>query len=138
MAEKSTNPTPVKKEQERTTKAKVAFLERFFKATGNIKFICEQIGIDRSTFYNWVDNDPDFKAAIDAEREGLIDFTESKLFNLINDKNPTAIIFFLKTKAKHRGYVERQEHDHAGKIETGGEFVFRVVDHEKEEGDGAT
>ena len=28
--------------------------------------------------------------------------------------------------------------EHSGKIETGGEFVFRVVDHEKEEGDGTT
>ena len=107
--------------------AKSAFLQRFFKATGNVSHICREVGISRQTFYGWVDNDADFKDAIEAEKEGLIDFAESKLFNLINDKNPTAIIFFLKTKAKHRGYVERQEHQHSGELKTDNKLTIEVV-----------
>ena len=34
---------------------------------------------------------------------------ESHLHKLIRDGNPAATIFFLKTKGKNRGYVERQE-----------------------------
>jgi hypothetical protein len=29
----------------------------------------------------------------------------------------TGIIFYLKTQAKDRGYIERQELDHSGKLE---------------------
>ena len=38
-----------------------------------------------------------------------IDFAESQLHKQIRDGNSTATIFFLKTKGKKRGYVERQE-----------------------------
>jgi len=31
------------------------------------------------------------------------------MMKLIDDLNPTMIIFYLKTQAKDRGYVERQE-----------------------------
>ena len=38
---------------------------------------------------------------------------EGQLLSQIRRGNITAIIFFLKTKAKHRGYVER--HEYTGK-----------------------
>lgn len=40
--------------------------------------------------------------------EGLIDLSESRLMQAINDGNLTAIIFYLKTKGKSRGYIEGQ------------------------------
>jgi len=60
--------------------------------------------------------DEKFKKAIDDEKEGLIDFAESKLFNLINEKNTVAIIFFLKTQGKHRGYIEQSDVGISGEI----------------------
>jgi len=39
--------------------------------------------------------------------EIALDYGESKLFELIADKNPAAVIFFLKTKGKKRGYIEQ-------------------------------
>ena len=41
-----------------------------------------------------------------------IDFAESQLHQQILDGNSTATIFFLKTKGKKRGYVERTEVAH--------------------------
>ena len=96
----STNQTTIKKEK---------FIELFFAKTGNISLLCKAIGIHRSTYYEWISKDEEFKKKVEIEREGLIDFAESKLFNLIDDKNVTAIIFFLKTRAKDRGYIEKIE-----------------------------
>lgn len=42
-------------------------------------------------------------------KEKRKDIAEGKLWGLINDGNITAIIFYLKTQAKDRGYVERIE-----------------------------
>jgi hypothetical protein len=38
-----------------------------------------------------------------------LDTAESALFNQIKEGNVTSIIFYLKTKGRRRGYVERQE-----------------------------
>ena len=53
----------------------------------------------------------------------FLDFAESKLYELVDDKHPTAIIFLLKTKGKDRGYVERQEFDIEGGLNLNVEFV---------------
>ena len=54
-------------------------------------------------------DDPEYREAVRLLDERTIDFAESHLHALIKDKNPAATIFFLKTKGKNRGYVERQE-----------------------------
>jgi len=41
-----------------------------------------------------------------------LDFAESQLHKQIKEGNSTSTIFYLKTKGKKRGYIERQEHDH--------------------------
>lgn len=86
-------------------KAMVAAME---KALGVVTTACKTVGISRQTHYNWL-NDPDYAAAIEDVSEVAVDFAESHLHKLIKDGNPAATIFFLKTKGKGRGYVERQE-----------------------------
>ena len=100
-----------------TTLKKQRFVEEFFNKAGNISELCKAVGIHRSTYYEWMNKDERFNAKINAEREGLIDFAESKLIKLIDEKNVTAIIFFLKTRAKDRGYVEKVETEHSGGVD---------------------
>lgn len=95
---------------------------------GIISDACRKVGISRQAYYDWLKNDPEFKAAADEIGETAIDFVEGKLFEKINgvlastkddeDGEPVvykippsdvAITFFMRTKAKKRGYQERQE-----------------------------
>lgn len=85
--------------------------EALKKTLGNVTLACEQVGIDRSTHYRWLKKYPVYKKMIDEIEDITIDFAENALFRQIKEGNTTAIIFYLKTKGKHRGYIERQEID---------------------------
>jgi hypothetical protein len=98
-----------------TKKKKELLLIALEKSLGVITTAIKSVGINRGTYYLWINNDEEFKKAVDELPDIALDFAESKLHSLIQDKNPTAIIFFLKTKGKHRGYVEKQEIEHQGR-----------------------
>lgn len=87
------------------------------KSFGNVSKTCETLGINRTTFYQWKKDDPSFKEAVDNIGEFLLDFAESSLYALIKKKNIAATIFYLKTKGKARGYVERTEIEEVQKPE---------------------
>jgi hypothetical protein len=76
---------------------------------GFVTTIAKRLGCTRSYVYQLQKKYKTFAEAILDEREGLKDFAEGKLFSQIDEGNTTAIIFYLKTQAKERGYVERQE-----------------------------
>ncbi len=84
-------------------------LDALERSLGIVSTACEKVGVDRKTHYNWLKDDAEYKDAVRAIEKRTIDFAESHLHALIKDKNPAATIFFLKTKGKNRGYVERQE-----------------------------
>lgn len=87
-------------------KAMVAALE---KSLGVVSTACKAVDISRQTHYRWMREDEEYKTAVEELSEVAVDFAESHLHKLIRDGNPAATIFFLKTKGKNRGYVERQE-----------------------------
>jgi len=87
------------------------FLEVLAAQAGNVAGACRAMKINRRTYYNWIDKDEVFKAAVDDITESLIDDAESQLQKLIKDGNVVAILFYLKTRAKARGYIERSETD---------------------------
>lgn len=76
---------------------------------GFVTTIAKRLGCSRKHVYTLADKFPTVKAAIEEEREGVKDFAEGKLLEQINAGNITAIIFYLKTQAKGRGYIERLE-----------------------------
>lgn len=97
--------------KESTERKKKKFIEALREGRGIITYACQKIGISRKTYYDWYQNDIEFKMLADEVNDTTIDVVESKLLSAINEGNLTAIIFYLKTKGKKRGYVERTEHE---------------------------
>lgn len=99
---------------DKTEQHKKAMLEALEKSLGVVTSACKSVGIGRTTHYLWMDNDPEYRRAVQDVENVAIDFAESQLHQQIKGGNPTSIIFYLKTKGKKRGYVERQEISHEG------------------------
>lgn len=101
------NPT----KNDKTKLKKAAALVVYEKTYGNITDTCQIIQVNRSTFYEWLRKDIDFKNKIEEIQpdEIFVDFAESHLHKRIEAGDTTAIIFALKTKGKKRGYVEKSE-----------------------------
>lgn len=92
-----------------TNDNKRKMLEALEKSLGIVTTAARVVGIHRDCHYRWMKEDDDYKAAVDSVNEGVIDFAESKLHNLIENGDTAATIFYMKTKGKKRGYIERQE-----------------------------
>lgn len=88
---------------------KKAMLEALERSLGIVSTACQAADIARQTHYNWMKADSTYAASVKELANRTLDFAESHLHKLIKDGNPAATIFFLKTKGKGRGYVERQE-----------------------------
>jgi hypothetical protein len=88
---------------------KKAMLEALEKSLGVVTSACKTVDISRETHYRWLREDADYKAAVEGLSDVALDFAESQLHKQIKEGNSTATIFFLKTKGKKRGYIERQE-----------------------------
>tara|TARA_R100000541_G_scaffold34703_1_gene43071 strand:+ start:102 stop:449 length:348 start_codon:yes stop_codon:yes gene_type:complete len=91
------------------TPKKEAMLEALEKALGIVSTACKMVDVGRTSHYEWMKADPDYKKAVDSIQDSVLDFAESHLYKLVKEGNPAATIFFLKTKGKKRGYIERQE-----------------------------
>lgn len=85
---------------------------RFIKLFPDMKFhvsdTCAAIGIDRRTYCDWMNDDPEFAARVELATEAKIDEWEKALHANIAEGDTKAVIFALKTKGKHRGYVEKE------------------------------
>lgn len=84
-------------------------LQQLEAALGNVTVACRVVGINRWTHYDWYKSDEEYRKLVDEISDVTLDWAERKLHNLIDQGDTTATIFFLKTKGKKRGYVERQE-----------------------------
>jgi ethanolamine utilization microcompartment shell protein EutL len=118
--------------KDKTDMKKELMLKCLKQSMGIVSHACEKADTARASHYEWYNSDPDYAAQVDAINESCIDFAESKLMELINGAkhevatakgevlqvqdgpNPTACIFYLKTKGKKRGYVEKSELDVGG------------------------
>jgi hypothetical protein len=78
-------------------------------ANGILSLAARNLGCSRTTLYKYVKKYATVQEALEEARETNIDFVESSLMKQIKKGNVTAMIFFLKTQGKHRGWVERQE-----------------------------
>ena len=92
----------------KTEHKKKALLDALEKSLGVVTTACKKVGIGRSMFYEYM-KDNNFREQVDDLQNVALDFAESQLHKQIQDGNTAATIFYLKTKGKNRGYVERQE-----------------------------
>lgn len=102
----------------KTNILKKNLLEALEQSLGVVTTACKIVGCNRSTFYDYYNKDEDFKKSVDELQNMTLDFVESQLHKQIKDGNTTATIFYLKTKGKKRGFVERQEIQMEGSIDS--------------------
>jgi len=79
------------------------------QSLGVVTPACKNVGISRQTHYDWLNDDEEYKKAVQALDDVAIDFAESQLHKQIKDGQTASTIFYLKTKGKKRGYIEKQE-----------------------------
>lgn len=104
----------------KTQAAKKRFLQAYVDYLGNIAIACKAARIHRDTYYKWKKNDPEFAEQCWEALEDFKDWGESQLKLLmkgipkLNNKGEIigwwlkpsfkAMIYFLRTHAKDRGY----------------------------------
>lgn len=86
-------------------------IDALHESHGLICNAAAKAGVDRRTVQRYIKEFPQVAEAAEEAREKLYDTVESKLYEKIEAGDITAIIFFLKTRCRHRGYIERQEVD---------------------------
>lgn len=103
---------------------KKAMIDALHKTLGIVTAAAKLVGIDRVTHYDWLKSDPEYKKMVEDVADVALDFAESKLHKQIEKENPVATIFYLKTKGKKRGYIEKTEVDHSSMGEKIGVIVL--------------
>lgn len=106
-----------KQEQQRTKIAKKTFLDALEAALGVAQTAAKKTGLSRTQHYKWMKEDPEYKERVEEIADIALDFAESQLHKQMSQGSTTATIFYLKTKGKKRGYVERIEHEEVGSRE---------------------
>lgn len=104
MAEKKEN-----NEQKRTEEAKRTLLLALEKHLGIVTPACEETGLSRTQHYKWLKEDKAYKQAVKELENVALDFAESALHQQIKKGNPLSTMFYLKCRAKKRGYIEQQD-----------------------------
>ena len=88
---------------------KKAMLAALEKSLGIVTTACREVGIVRNTHYEYMKSDKDYRKAVKELENVALDFVESQLHKQIQKGNPLSTMFFLKCKARKRGYIEQQD-----------------------------
>ena len=86
-------------------------IDALTKSMGVVTTAAKSIGIDRSTHYEWLKEDEHYSQIVNGLADIALDFAETQLFKRMDKGSDASIIFYLKTKGKGRGYIERSEQD---------------------------
>jgi len=98
------NPNSIKKD----------VLEALIKCRGIVSDACAMAGIGRTTFYDWLEQDPEFAKGVELAKEAAIDYVEGYLYKNIEKGLEASTIFYLKTRGRARGYAEKIDINHDG------------------------
>jgi len=90
-----------------TKKRKEQFLKAFEANDCIIAKACRDAKISRRQVFRWRQEDEKFREAFEDAGENYKDYLESDARKM-SKKNPTMMIYLLKTKCRDRGYNENQ------------------------------
>lgn len=91
------------------TAPQLSFIQALKDNLGIISKAAHDVGMHRNTHYHWIKTNPKYAEEVSAIEEDCIDVVENALMNNILAGDVASIIFYLKTKAKKRGFVEKSE-----------------------------
>lgn len=91
-------------------KRQLAMLQALREHKGLITYACKAAGISRQTHYDWMHSCDVYKEAVTEIDDFVLDHIENAAMKMIDaGNNPAVLIFYLKTKGKKRGFVEKQQ-----------------------------
>jgi hypothetical protein len=103
-----------------TEQRKAMFLDALKKNLYVITAACEQTGVGRTTFYEWMKSDEEFKKSVEEIEEIQTDFVETQLLKKIKEGSERSILFYMKYKGRKRGYTDSLD------ITSGGDKITEI------------
>lgn len=91
-------------------------IEALEKHSGFVSFAAKELGCCRQTLAKIIKNSIKLEEAKNSCRESFKDLCESKLKENVEANKEASIIFALKTQARDRGYIERQDINIDGRL----------------------
>ena len=91
------------------------------KHLGIVTEACKEAQISRKQFYVYCNTDEDFKATVEEINDMTIDFAEGALFKKIKEGSERSILFYLRYRARKRGYTDSVD------ITSGGEKLLTDI-----------
>jgi len=127
VAKKANKLNGYKKGKPYKSYVKPNLLRAFRKSGGAIQAACNSVKLSRTTFYNWMKNDPAFAQKIQNIKEELIDDVENALMEAALAGNVTAQIFYLKHNYPER-YGDKKGKLPPDKPEYNPELLIKAMD----------
>ncbi len=112
-----------KKKPRKLTVQQAKMIKALEASYSNVTEAVKEVGICRATHYGWIDKNIHYKKEVEDLNEGLLDRAENILMGRLSESD-TALIFYLKTRGKKRGYVERTEQEIKGEVNVKGYSEF--------------
>lgn len=85
---------------------------------GNVAATAKRFNVARASVFQLIGKRPALQKVLADAREGMIDHAESALYRAVGKGEAWAVCFYLKTQGKSRGYIERNEVEHSGFLDT--------------------
>ncbi len=117
----------------KTIRYKQMMVQAMEETLGHIDAATKKVGIGRVTHYLWL-KDPEYKRMVSDRMESLKDDYEHALHTkALKEKDTKAITFFLRNKAKDRGYLEtsKQINQVTGQIDN--KIQLEIIEVQKKE-----
>jgi len=114
----------------------LAMIEAMEKNLGIVTTACKQVGIVRSTHYEWLKTNKEYRKQIRDIENVALDFAESHLHKQIAKGNPLSTMFYLKCKGKKRGFIEQNIVEIKGNMKFKADFGISNTIHSTSEAEG--